>query len=161
MQALFLLLLLSVPLSSAVAADPPRLEGTVVGVIDGDTLDLRLTSGMIRVRLHAIDTPERGQAYGRAARDALSRLVFDRSVQAEPFEQDRYDRLVARIWREDLDVNAEMIRQGYAWAYRRYAIDPAYCRFELAAREQGLGLWQSPDYSSETLEKCVAALGKR
>jgi endonuclease YncB( thermonuclease family) len=159
----------------------PILDGTVVGVVDGDTVDVRLESGMIRVRLHAVDAPERGQPHGQAAREVLSSLVFGRAVRLEPIEQDRYDRLVARLWVGDLDVNAEMVRLGSAWVYRRYADDPAYCAHEQAAREQKRGLWslqpgQRPapwewrqrksragpftDYAGETVAACVAALGQ-
>jgi endonuclease YncB( thermonuclease family) len=156
------------------------LTGVVVGVVDGDTADVRLASGLIRVRLHAIDAPESGQPHGSAAKQALADLVFGRQVDVEPVEQDRYDRLVARLWLGDLDVNAAMVGAGHAWTYRRYAVDPAYCASEKTARDRRLGLWRLPvderaapwewrqrktrggrytDYSSETLEACVAALG--
>lgn len=65
------------------------IAGTVVGVRDGDTVDVRLQSGMIRVRLHGIDAPERDG-------------------------QDRYERLVARLWLGGLDVNAELVKRGAA-----------------------------------------------
>ena len=175
---LLALLLLAVP-PGATGADVGVIEGKVVGIVDGDTIDLLISSGMIRIRLHAIDAPERGQARGRASRDALSRMIFGRSVLVEPVEHDRYDRLVARIWLDETDVNAAMIRQGYAWTYRRYADDPRYCAYEQLAREQQLGLWELPpeqrrapwewrqrrslrgrftDYSEETIERCIAAL---
>jgi endonuclease YncB( thermonuclease family) len=170
-------------LAGPVIAGPtgPVLEGTVVGVIDGDTVDVRLDSGMIRIRLHGIDAPELSQARGRAAKEALAQLVFGLAVGVEPIEQDRYDRLVARLWLGDLDVNAELLRQGAAWVYRRYAGDPAYCRYEADAREARRGLWSLPpeqrvapwewrqrksrggvftDYSSETARSCAAALGR-
>ena len=157
------------------------LPGVVVGVVDGDTADIRLQSGMIRVRLHAIDAPERDQPHGAAAKKALSNLVFDRKVTLEPIEQDRYDRLVARLWLAELDVNAEMLRQGHAWVYRRYANDPAYCTYEKTARDGERGLWALPsaqraapwewrrrktlghqftDYAAETVAACVASLGR-
>src|SRR5512139_4041551 len=120
---------------AAQAADDPVLPGTVVGVVDGDTADIRLQSGMIRVRLHAIDAPERDQPHGAASKQALSKLVYGKSVHVEAIEQDRYDRLVARLWLDELDVNAEMIKQGAAWVYRRYADDPAYCTYEKSARD--------------------------
>jgi len=159
----------------------PILGATVVGVIDGDTVDARLDSGMIRIRLHGIDAPELSQARGRAAKEALSRLVFGLRVGVEPFEQDRYDRLVARLWLGEVDVNAELIRQGAAWVYRRYADDPEYCRYEADAREAHRGLWSLPDeqraapwewrqrksrggvftdYSTEPTRSCAAALGQ-
>jgi endonuclease YncB( thermonuclease family) len=157
------------------------LPGVVVGVVDGDTVDVRLDSGMIRVRLHAIDAPESGQPHGQVSKQALSSLVFGKQVDVEPFEQDRYDRLVARLWLGELDVNAEMIKSGHAWTYRRYADEPAYCAYERAARDLGRGLWalhEGPrvapwewrqrksrggrftDYSAETLAACVASLGQ-
>lgn len=175
-----LMLLLAWPLGSP-AQEAPVLDGVVVGITDGDTVDVRLDSGMIRIRLHAIDAPERGQAHGQVAKEALSGLVFGSAVQVEPFEQDRYDRLVARLWLGDLDVNAEMVKRGYAWVYRRYADDPAYCAFETAARDLRRGLWAPPqppviapwewrrrktlegrftDYSRETVAECVATLGR-
>jgi len=175
---LLALLLLAVS-TWACAADVAVIEGKVVGIVDGDTIDLLISSGMIRIRLHAIDAPERGQSRGRASRDALSRMIFGRSVQVEPVEHDRYDRLVARIWLGETDINAAMIRQGHAWTYRRYADDPDYCAYEQMAREQQLGLWALPpeqrrapwewrqrrslkgrftDYTEETVELCVAAL---
>ena len=157
------------------------LAGVVVGVIDGDTADIRLESGMIRIRLHAIDAPESGQPHGKAAKAALSDLIYGKAVEVEPYEQDRYDRLVARVWLDDLDVNAEMLRTGNAWTYRRYVDDPAYCTYKQAPRDLGRGLWRLPanqrvapwewrqrksraghftDYSQETVATCVAALGR-
>ena len=178
--ALCVLILLLAWSFGSQAQEAPVLDGVVVGVTDGDTVDVRLDSGMVRVRLHAIDAPERGQAHGQAAKTVLSGLVFGKAVQVDPFEQDRYDRLVARLWLGDLEVNAEMIERGYAWVYRRYADDPAYCALEKAARDLRRGLWtpQPPviapwewrrrktlegrftDYSRETVAECVATLGR-
>jgi endonuclease YncB( thermonuclease family) len=164
-------------------ADETRtvLPGVVVGVVDGDTADVRLASGMIRIRFHAIDAPESGQPHGKAAKTALSDLVFGKAVEVEPYTQDRYDRLVARVWLGDVDVNAEMVKGGHAWTYRRYADDAAYCAYEAVARDSRRGLWRLPpeqrvapwewrqrktlagrytDYSSETVASCVAALGR-
>lgn len=163
------------------AGERTVLDGVVVGVVDGDTADVRLTSGMIRIRLHAIDAPESQQPYGAKSKQALSALAFGKAVQVEPYEQDRYDRLVARLWVGETDVNAEMVKQGMAWTYRRYADDPAYCAYEKAARDLRRGLWSLPladrpapwewrrrktlggrftDYSNDSVAQCVTALGK-
>jgi len=176
-----LLFVLALTTAALPAQGDAVLPGVVVGVVDGDTADIRLQSGMIRVRLHAIDAPERDQPHGATAKKALSSLVFGQDVTVEPIEQDRYDRLVARLWLADLDVNAEMVRQGHAWVYRRYADDPAYCSYEKAARDLGRGLWAMPreqraapwewrrrktldnrftDYAAEPLAACVASLGR-
>jgi len=166
---------------AAAAEDLPRLQGTVVGIADGDTVDVRFDSGMIRVRLHAIDAPEHDQPYGKAARRELSRLVLLRKVEVEPIEQDQYDRLVGRLWLGGTDVNAELIRRGAAWVYRRYARQKDYCAYEQEARALEYGLWGLPtippmapwewrqrdtrrkpftDYSQQTLDECIASLGK-
>jgi endonuclease YncB( thermonuclease family) len=181
LRRLLCTLLLAAPLGHpAQAAQDPVLPGVVVGIVDGDTADIRLQSGMVRVRLHAVDAPERDQPHGAASKQALSGLVYGKQVNVEPIEQDRYDRLVARLWRDELDVNAEMVKQGAAWVYRRYADDPAYCAFEKAARDLKRGLWALPrdqqaapwewrqrktlggrftDYGAESVAACVASLG--
>jgi endonuclease YncB( thermonuclease family) len=175
-------LLLALALTVTCRADPnPFLEGVVVGVVDGDTADIRLQSGMVRVRLHAIDAPERDQPRGAASKAALSKLIYGKDVNVEPIEQDRYDRLVARLWLDGLDVNAEMLKSGQAWVYRRYADDPAYCAYEKAARDLGRGLWALPleqraapwewrrrktlanqftNYDGESVAACIASLGR-
>jgi len=182
LRRLLFMLLAALSLCATVhAEDPAFLPGVVVGIVDGDTADVRLASGMVRVRLHAVDAPERDQPYGAASRQALSKLVYGKPVELEPIEQDRYDRLVARLWLGELDVNAEMIRQGAAWVYRRYADDPAYCAYEQAARHTKRGLWALPrdqraapwewrrrktpghrftDFSGESVAECVASLGR-
>ncbi len=158
------------------ASDRTVLPGVVVGVVDGDTVDVKLQSGLIRVRLHAIDAPESAQPYGHDARQALSTLVSGKAVDVEPYEQDRYDRLVARLWLGDLDVNAEMVKRGMAWTYRRYADEAAYCAYEHGARDLKRGLWSLPpgqrpapwewrqrktrngqftDYSNQSVAACV------
>jgi micrococcal nuclease len=78
-------------------------------------------------------------------------------------------------------VNAEMVKLGAAWVYRRYADDPAYCAYEKAARDLKRGLWALPhgqraapwewrkrktlggaftDYDLEPVAACVASLGR-
>lgn len=166
------------------AQDSPVLVGTVTKVVDGDTIDVKLTSGPIRVRFHAIDTPERGQPWGNESTAWLTKLLLGKEVQLEPFEQDRYDRLVATVLLGDLNVNAELVKQGHAWAFRKYMRkreDAYLCQLEYAARTAKRGLWALPkdqraapwewrhhnstdaftDYSNETTANCVAAIGKR
>jgi len=109
--------------------------------------------------------------------------VFRKVVQLEPVAQDRYDRLVARVHQGELEVNAELVKLGYAWAARRYQRkeESDYCTFEAAAREARRGVWRltphqliAPwgwrrrkklraftDYSQETPASCVASLWLR
>ena len=62
----------------------PVLPGTVTKIVDGDTIDVQLSSGPIRVRLHGVDTPERGQPWGKESTAALTALVMGKEVDIEP-----------------------------------------------------------------------------
>ena len=55
----------------------------------------------IRVRLHGVDAPERDQPSGREASEWLRQRVQDREVLLEPVTQDRYERMVAIVYRDE------------------------------------------------------------
>ena len=129
-----------------------ELEGRVVGVRDGDTLDLLTTANeQVRVRLAGIDAPEMGQAYGNVAKRALSSMAYGRIARVEWSKKDDYGRVVGKVRVRDADVALRMIRQGLAWHYRAYAAEQSaadrrrYAAAEDGARAQRSGLWQDPD----------------
>lgn len=158
------------------------LPGRVTRVIDGDTIDVLLSSGRIRVRLHGIDAPERDQRWGSQSKSWLEQQLQDRDVELEPVSQDRYDRLVAIVHRDGTDINRELVRQGHAWAYRQYlrSADRKLCDLEHGARRAQRGLWdpqQAPaaapwqfratrgkgpfgDYSGSTARDCRQEIRK-
>ena len=121
------------------------LTGKVVGVTDGDTLTLLVNRTRFKVRLTEIDTPEKGQTWGSRATQALGKKVFQKDVVVESSGYDRYDRLLGRIWLGDRDINREMVREGHAWAYRRYLTDQSLLEDEAAAKAEQIGLWSVPD----------------
>lgn len=53
--------------------------------------------------------------------------------------------MVARLQVEGLNINAEMIRRGAAWVYRKYTNDASVLALEAQAREAKRGLWSLPD----------------
>ena len=166
----------------AVAQDNPVLVGTVFKVTDGDTIKVQLSSGPINVRFDSIDAPESNQPHGAQAKAALAKLVNGQRVQLDVVTQDRYERVVAVVYVGDLNVNEQMVKNGHAWAYREYLKDKNYCRWEDQARQQKRGLWALKasdwiypsdwrrwrrktidavrDYSSETAQRCLSAIGK-
>lgn len=96
--------------------------GKVVAIADGDTFTLLTDEKeQKKIRLAEIDTPEKGQPYGQRARQVLSDLVFGKWVKVDQTDMDRYGRIVARVYQGNLDVNAELVREGAAWVYREYA----------------------------------------
>jgi endonuclease YncB( thermonuclease family) len=113
-----------------------------VSIADGDTLTI-LADGQYqyRVRLSEIDAPESGQPFGRTSRKMRSDLAFGRQVTVRVVDVDRYGRTVGRVRIGSLDVNAEMVKQGGAWAFRQYQSDQRFQIWEREARAAKRGLW--------------------
>ena len=135
------------------AADPPKpaapLPAKVTKVSDGDSLEVQLAEGPGRVRLSAIDTPEYDQPYGGQSSAALKSLLpLGSAVELEVVTTDAFRRMVATVWLvadgKRTNINEAMLRQGHAWALRRYMRDPRFCDLEAEARGQKLGLWAQP-----------------
>lgn len=131
------------------AAVPPalaaELEGRVVAIVDGDTLDiLTRDRNTVRVRLAEIDAPERRQPFGTRAREALSALAFGKDARVEIVDRDRWGRAVGLVYVEGLEVNTELVRQGFAWVFRKYRHRPALLELEADAKAHRRGLWGDP-----------------
>ncbi|HAX9549891.1 thermonuclease family protein [Escherichia coli] len=132
-----------------------ELRGEVVRIIDGDTIDVLVDKRPVRVRLVDIDAPEKRQAFGERARQALAGMVFRRPVLVDEKDTDRYGRTLGVVWvnvklpgrpPHPRNVNASMVHQGMAWAYRFHgrASDPEMLRLEQEARGKRAGLWSDP-----------------
>jgi endonuclease YncB( thermonuclease family) len=119
--------------------------GKVVGVADGDSITVLRDREQVKVRLVDIDAPEKAQPFGNRSKQALEVLVKGQEVLAVERGTDRYHRTLGRIYRGDLDVNAEQVRQGMAWVYRQYAKDATLYPIEAEAKEQKRGLWRDPE----------------
>ena len=121
--------------------------GKVVGVADGDTIKVRTAGGDIKIRLYGIDTPEKKQAFGNKAKKLTNALVRGRRVTVKGIDRDRYGRLVAMVWVDDVLLNEALIRNGYAWVYRKYC-KAAFCstwiRYEQEAKRAKRGMWRDP-----------------
>ncbi|WP_322619300.1 thermonuclease family protein [Campylobacter californiensis] len=94
----------------------------------------------VKVRLHGIDAPEKKQAYGNKSRQFLSNLVAGKEVEVKEKGKDRYKRVLGVVYYNEQDINAQMVLNGYAWAYVKFSKD--YARQEREARENKRGLWQ-------------------
>jgi len=114
-------------------------------VVDGDTLAFENQ----RVRLHGIDAPESKQTCtangkpwncGEEATFALSYLVGNHWIRCEERDTDRYGRIVAVCYAGPHDLNARMVSDGWAMAYRRYSTD--YVAEEGEAKAAGAGIWR-------------------
>ena len=120
--------------------------GKVVGVTDGDTITVLREREQVKVRLVEIDAPEKAQPFGSKSKQALSDLVHGQEVRVVEKGQDRNKRTLGRINRGDIDINAEMVRQGMAWVYREYASKKSpLLDLEREAKKERRGLWANND----------------
>ena len=129
-----------------VALEPShKVVGKVVGVIDGDTIDV-LTDDKktIRIRLNGIDAPERGQPFGNNAKQFVSESVGGQTVRIVTHGEDRYGRIIGDIYRDSTLINLSLVKAGLAWHYVKYAPDNSPLReAEQSACETNAGLWSS------------------
>ena len=109
---------------------PPITSGKVIKVYDGDTFTLAAklpnTDGPIyrfTVRLNGIDTPEiKGKTatekeLAKRARDALSSLIMNKIVILKNVETEKYGRLLAEVYVDDIHINNYMVDNKYAVKY--------------------------------------------
>ena len=115
--------------------------GKVVKVVDGDTLHVYSNKKTYKIRLSGIDAPERGQAYGKRAKEHLEFLVAGKQVIAIVESKDRYGRYVASVKVQSKDVCAEMLTAGYAWHYKQYDNNKYYDELQREAKKAKRGLW--------------------
>jgi endonuclease YncB( thermonuclease family) len=142
-QRLVVLLFLTLFLASPAFAD---VTGTA-SIIDADTLEIHGT----RIRLIGIDAPENGQLCtepdgstwrcGQKAALALSDYINRRPVECVGDKKDRYKRLLAVCHLDDVDLNAWLVEEGWAVAYRRYST--VYVEQEERAEANKKGIWSS------------------
>jgi endonuclease YncB( thermonuclease family) len=140
-------------LMSLLLADPAakfhEFAGKAVHIADGDTITV-LDSDQVqhKIRLHGIDAPEKAQAFGAKAKEALAEKVHERTVRVVWKEKDRYGRIVGDVHLADplagdRNINIEMVRDGYAWWYRSYAPKSKWLEeAETEARNERRGLWR-------------------
>ncbi len=140
------ILLAFIVFGSCVQADEYQ---TVKRVVDGDTL---LLSNKQRVRMIGVDTPESVhpskpvQYYGKEASAFTKHLTEGKRVRLEQEWQpkDNYGRRLAYVFLEDgTFVNAEIIKQGFGFAYTKFPFKylEDFRAYERQAREQKRGLW--------------------
>lgn len=116
-------------------------------VVDGDTIDV----AGVRVRLEGIDAPETGQRCpgrsqgtwpaGRKATSALKSMINGQVVSCRSLGYGKYGRMLGACRTGSVDLNAEMVRRGHAWAFVKYS--RAYVDEERVAQARGAGIWQS------------------
>ena len=104
------------------AAQVADFTGQVIGVLDGDTIEVLHNQHPERIRLSGIDCPEKDQAYGTRAKQAASARVYGKEVTLQTHGQDKYGRTIGDMFLLDgTHVNHSLVKDGWCWWYRKYA----------------------------------------
>jgi endonuclease YncB( thermonuclease family) len=125
---------------------PGDVGGPVDEIFDGDTLRI----GGYTIRLYGIDAPEYNQACldkndmkypcGWISQRYLKLLVGDDHISCQIFDRDKWNRLIGVCRKDGINLNAIMVRNGWAIAYSHYSWD--YLADEVYAQSRKLGIWQ-------------------
>ena len=117
-----------------------------VQVTDGDTI----RKGKLKIRLHGIDAPEKKQkckdlndelyACGLLSSVYLKKIINNNDVYCKGKNKDRYGRLIAICYANEINLNSTMVREGWAIAYRYYSDD--YINEEESAKKNNRGIWE-------------------
>lgn len=117
------------------------IKGKVVRVSDGDTVVvLDSTNTQHKIRLDAIDAPEKGQDFGNRSKQYLSDLIAGKVVSVEWTKKDMYKRILGTIYIGHVNVNEEMVRSGMAWRYK-YNNSKHLLELQEDAQANKRGLW--------------------
>ncbi|HHZ7348029.1 TPA: thermonuclease family protein [Escherichia coli] len=126
-----------------------EIQGKVIRVLDGDTIEIKTLPAKIvvyevpiRVRLINIDAPEKKQPFGRWSANQLKALLAGQSVTVSYTQTDRYGRIIGRVFTMNgTDASRFMVQSGAAWVYDRYNTDKSLPALQREAQEQKRGLW--------------------
>ena len=137
-------------------------------IVDGDTLHIN----EYKIRLEGIDAPETRQQCkkerlkisaiigftfyknyncGEVSKENLEVKIDRSKIKCILSIKDRYKRYLAKCFKDKINLNRWMVRNGYAVAYRRYSKE--YVSDEDFARENKLGLWQGKFFRPEKWRK--------
>lgn len=126
-------------------AAPPKVveefTGKVIGVTDGDTVKVLVGKQAVTVRLEGIDAPEKNQSFGTKSKEALGKLVAGKTVTVKKTGTDKYGRTLGIVMVGDVDANAKLVEDGWAWHFKKYSSDEQLAKLEEAARKAKRGLW--------------------
>ena len=115
----------------------------VVGIKDGDTVVvLDSLNNQITLRLAEVDCPEKGQAFGKNAKQFTSEVVFGKTVTFYRTGKDRYKRTIAKIFYDhNKYLSEEIIKAGFGWWYFKASKNIDLQKLQDTAKAKKLGLW--------------------
>jgi endonuclease YncB( thermonuclease family) len=131
----------------------PALAADFLKNYDGDTLTVKEGQNIVKLRLHEVDAPELKQSFGREAKQATKALCAGANVEWHVVGKS-WDRIVAKVQCNGVDVGEHLISNGLAFVDERYAsYSSPYFKLQDAARNKGLGVWSGEYYKPKECRK--------
>ena len=125
---------------------PNEFFAKVIGVKDGDTIEVLYKKEPIIIRLEHIDCPEKKQPFGQKAKLFVTDFCFGKKVKViSKGRFDRYRRLIAVIHYKNEILNKQLVANGYALHFKKYSKDTTYNRLEEQARLCKKGMWSQEE----------------
>ncbi|WP_282087060.1 thermonuclease family protein [Aquimarina algiphila] len=121
---------------------PKEFFAKVIGIKDGDTIEVLYKEEPIIIRLEHIDCPEKKQPFGLKAKQFTADFCFNKNVKViSKGKFDRYRRLIAVIAYKNKILNKQLVANGYALHFKKYSKDTTYTTLEKQARLNRKGMW--------------------
>src|SRR5690606_25137151 len=121
-----------------------EIRGKIIYVNDGDTYHFVSDENnfKMKIRLSEVDCPETLQEFGLEAKEFVVNRILNKKVFIQVKERDRYGRYVAHIMYDDSKSLAEeLLKNGWAWHFKRYSDNDRFSKLEEEARSKKLGLF--------------------
>ena len=121
-----------------------QIPAKVIAIYDGDTITVLLENKTSKkLRLAEVDCPERGQPFGKNAKQFISDQIFGKQITFVETDIDRYGRSIAKVYYDNQKyLSSELIKSGLGWWYFYYSKDKSLGKLEEEARQNKIGLWQ-------------------
>ena len=120
------------------------ITGTIDSVIDGDSIMITSKGKEVEIRLFGVDTPEKTQAFGQSAKNFTGAMASGKEIRVEPISKDQSGKIVAMVFVNGINLNEQIISQGFGWVYRQYCKE-RFCadwlKLESTAKASQKGLW--------------------
>ena len=119
-------------------------KGKIVRVKDGDSYQfLAENNQLIEIRLYGVDCPEHDQPMSKEIVRFVKKKTLNQTVTIQKISIDKYKRTVANVILADNSNLAELLlRNGWAWHYKKYDKNPNWTNLELIARKKKIGIWK-------------------
>jgi micrococcal nuclease len=115
---------------------------SVKRIYDGDTITIEKDGLKVKIRLDEVDCPEKDQPYGIEARDFVEKFLEGKFIVVKITKKDKYGRSLGSVKADNDDLEEALVKNGYAWVYRKYSKNQKLISLEDEAKKSKIGLWK-------------------